>query len=109
MLGVIEIGEASVSTSSDAERFVEDAEGRAGHVIDPRTGAPARALVAATIVTASATVADALSTAAIVLGDRGLRPALARVAGEAVLVKTGRGEDRLVVTPGLAFEPFAES
>jgi high-affinity iron transporter len=109
LLGVVEVGEASVSTSSDAERFVDDADGRAGHVIDPRTGAPADALVAATVVTASGTLADALSTAAVVLGARRFEPVLARVAGEALLARArdGGGLD-LTATPGLVFTPAAE-
>lgn len=105
LLGVVEVGEASVSTSSDAERFVEDDQGRAGHVIDPRTGAPARALAAATVVAASGALADALSTAALVLGDRRFEAVLARVAGAAVLVDAAAtGRPHITVTPGLAFE-----
>jgi len=107
LLGVIEVGEASVSTSSDAERYVEDDEGRAGHVIDPRTGAPATGLMAATVVAASATLADALSTTAIVVGESGLRPMLQRTRGEALFVHATTTEDAVVPTEGLVFEPAA--
>lgn len=41
------------------------------HILDPKTGAPAKTdLISATIITDSATLADALSTACIVLGQK---------------------------------------
>ena len=39
-----------------------------GHVLDPATGWPARALKQASVVTRTATAADALSTAMLVSG-----------------------------------------
>jgi thiamine biosynthesis lipoprotein len=39
-----------------------------GHVIDPRTGRPAHGLLAASVVTAEASGADALSTAFLIGG-----------------------------------------
>jgi thiamine biosynthesis lipoprotein len=86
LIGAIEVGEGSVSTSGDAERFVEDEHGRAGHVIDPRSGRPADALVSATVVAASAMLADGLSTAAVVMGREAFAALLPRVGGRAVLV-----------------------
>jgi thiamine biosynthesis lipoprotein len=69
----LEGSDVSVSTSGDYERaFVLDGV-RYHHVLDPRTGRPARGVRSATIVSADATLADALSTAVIVLGrERGL-------------------------------------
>ena len=110
VLGMVEIGEGSASTSGDAERFVEDEHGRAGHVFDPRTGTPARGLVSATIVSAAATLADGLSTAAIVLGRDGLAPILPTVGAQAVLVRLGDdGHLRVWVSPGLHFEAMTAS
>ena len=106
LLGVVSLGEGSVSTSGDAERFVEDDEGRAGHVIDPRTGRPATRLVVATVVAASATTADALSTAALVMGGDDFLPLADRLGVEALLGTLVRpSEVRTTQTAGLRFEP----
>ncbi|HWP66390.1 MAG TPA: FAD:protein FMN transferase [Candidatus Limnocylindria bacterium] len=106
ILGVIETLEAAVSTSSDAERFVDDEAGRAGHVIDPRSGRPANALVTATVVAGSATLADALSTAAVVMGRERFVMLARRLDVEALLGSAStRGDLQLTSTPGLRFEP----
>jgi thiamine biosynthesis lipoprotein len=105
LIGVLEVGEASVSTSGDAERFVEDEYGRARHVIDPRTGRPADALVSATVVAASAMLADGLSTAAVVMGRDAFADLLPRVGGLAVLVTLDpAGRAVSWVSPGLRFD-----
>ena len=106
VLGVVEIGEAAVSTSGDAERFVDDAVGHAGHVVDPHTGRPAHALVTATVVARSAMLADALSTAAVVMGDDAFEPLARRLDVGAVLGELVPAAGiRVRVTPGLRFEP----
>lgn len=89
----------SSSTSGDYESFFELDGVRYHHVLDPRTGRPARGLRSATVVTPDATLADALSTALMVLGpERGLALAEEWEGVEAVLV----GEDgELAVTSGL--------
>jgi thiamine biosynthesis lipoprotein len=106
VLGIVEVGEAAVSTSGDAERFVDDAAGRAGHIFDPHTGRPAQGLVTATVVAASATLADALSTAAVVMGDEAFERLARRLDVGAVLGElVPAAEIRVRVTPGLRFEP----
>lgn len=60
----------AVCTSGDYERTSEDGH----HLIDPVTREPAAALASATVVAPTAMVADALATAAFVLGpEAGLR------------------------------------
>jgi thiamine biosynthesis lipoprotein len=84
----LDFGDASISTSGDYERFFEQGGVRYHHILDPRTGRPARAgLRSATVLAAEGTTADALSTAVIVLGkDRGLA-LMRRIPGvEAVLI-----------------------
>lgn len=59
---------AAVGTSGAGEQFVIADGRRYGHVIDPRTGWPARGTVSATVVASDAATADALSTAFFVGG-----------------------------------------
>jgi thiamine biosynthesis lipoprotein len=65
---------AGISTSGDAEQFLERAGVRHSHVVDPSTGSPRAGRRGVTVVADNATLADALSTAVGVMGaDRGLR------------------------------------
>jgi thiamine biosynthesis lipoprotein len=104
VLGTVELAEGAVSTSGDGEQFVIADGVRFGHIFDPRTGAPAQALASATVIAPSATLADALSTAAVVLGPVAARGPLERLAAEGVFVQLGN-DSRLVVgaTPGARF------
>ena len=80
---------ASFSTSGDYEHAVFDDEGRRWHhIIDTKTGRPADRALSATIMTAEGIYADALSTAAFVLGPRRALQMLSRIAypAEAVIV-----------------------
>jgi hypothetical protein len=64
---------ASLSTTADTERGLVIGGQMHSHVIDPRTGRPVEGVLAAWVVHARATDADALSTALFVLGpERGL-------------------------------------
>lgn len=64
-----ELTEGSVSTSGDYERFLLGSDGeRIHHIIDVRTGLPAARSISVTVVTPDGLHADALSTAAFVLG-----------------------------------------
>lgn len=65
--------DGAVGTSGAGEQFVEIDGIRYGHVIDPRSGRPASGVRGATVVTANAADADALSTAFLIGG-----PELAR-------------------------------
>ncbi len=61
--------EAACASSGDYERFFVRGGERYHHIFDPKTGFPARGAIAATVVAPDATTADALSTAAVVMGD----------------------------------------
>lgn len=64
----LDLVDAAVTTSGDAFQAVEIAGVRYGHVVDPRTGLGVVGPAAVTIVAADCTTADALATAALVLG-----------------------------------------
>jgi thiamine biosynthesis lipoprotein len=68
ILAVLSLEEGAVVTSGDYERYREIDGVRYHHIIDPRTGWPARESIAVTVYAPSAEAADALATAAFVLG-----------------------------------------
>jgi len=80
---------ASFSTSGDYEHAVFDGSGkRWHHIIDTKTGRPADKSLSVTIMTSEGIYADALSTAAFVLGPEKALRMLSRIAypAEAVIV-----------------------
>ncbi len=74
LLGVLKITEGSISTSGDYERYFILNGKRYHHILDPRTGFSAEGCQAVTVLCSDPTDADAVSTAAFVLGPKkGLR------------------------------------
>jgi len=92
----------SVSTSGNSERGIEVNGRRLGHILDPRTGMPARDFGSLTVWTADPLRADCLSTGLYVLGpERALQWAAAHP-GVEVLALLPRGERlRALASPGL--------
>jgi thiamine biosynthesis lipoprotein len=89
LLGVVELSDAAICTSGDYER-PSPQPGEGHHLIDPRTGRAAKTIASVTVIAPTTVAADALATAAFVLGPRrGLR-LLAR-----------QGVEGLIVTPTL--------
>ncbi len=65
--------DAAVSTSGDAEQFVEIAGTRYSHIVDPKTGVGIKGQTSVTVVAADCTTSDSLATSASVLGpEKGL-------------------------------------
>jgi thiamine biosynthesis lipoprotein ApbE len=105
LLGVIEMDEASVSTSGDEIQFTVEEGRRRSHVIDPRTRTPVTDMASATVVGASATMVDALSTAALALGPTRAARVLADARLEGVFARVDDGGTLVVTTtPGAPFE-----
>jgi len=62
------LAEAAITTSGDAHQGVEIAGRRYSHIVDPRTGRGVEGFSAVTVIAPDATTADAMATAASVLG-----------------------------------------
>jgi thiamine biosynthesis lipoprotein len=73
---ILALADRAVATSA-ADGFRFDAAGRFGHILDPRTGAPAAAAARATVTAPDAATADALATALTFLDAPSTRAALA--------------------------------
>ena len=72
---LIKIGDVplhSVATSGDYERFFEADGRRYHHLLDPRTGVPARKAISATVWARTCMDADMLSTTLFVMGPDGI-------------------------------------
>jgi FAD:protein FMN transferase len=67
-LARVRLRDGALGTSGAGEQFVIADGTRYGHVIDPRTGWPAQGVTSATVITADAADADALSTAFLIGG-----------------------------------------
>jgi thiamine biosynthesis lipoprotein len=84
-LGIVYLRDAGLGTSAATFQFFEYNGRKLGHLLDPRTGWPAIGATSASVVGPTAAEADAMSTAAFVLGAEGaqrltrLRPALGAV------------------------------
>ncbi|MFB3429665.1 MAG: FAD:protein FMN transferase [Phycisphaerales bacterium] len=68
----IDLSNKAIATSGDLEQFVEIGGVRYSHLIDPQTGLGLTQRRAATVIAPGAAVADALASAACVLGENGL-------------------------------------
>ena len=68
ILAWLPILESSVSTSDGYKKHVIFNGKKYGHILDPRTGVPAKGLKKATVFSKSAELCDALATAVLVLG-----------------------------------------
>ncbi len=91
-LAVLPVANMAVVTSGDYERYIT-VDGRMYcHILDPRTGWPARACQSVTVMAATTGRADALATALFVLGpERGLELAERLPQVEALIVDDAGG------------------
>ena len=79
----IELADAAVTTSGDAFQAVEIDGVRYSHIVDPRTGLGVAGPTAVTVIAADGATADALATAASVLGPTVGSALVARFPGAA--------------------------
>jgi len=99
-VGFFELSNGSVSTSGDYEHFFMADGKRWHHIIDLKTGLPARRSISVTLVAEKGVHADALSTACFVLGpDR----------CQAMLAKQERRADVALIAPDFSVHVNAGS
>ena len=70
LLGELDVREGSVATSANTANFLVASGRRYGHILDPRSLQPSTAALSVTIVLPDATLGDAMSKAAFVLGPK---------------------------------------
>jgi thiamine biosynthesis lipoprotein len=107
VLAVLPLRDGSVATSGQYERFLL-LEGRTyGHILDPRTGWPVRPGFSVTVLAGEAVLADALATAAVVLGtDEGFALLESAPDVEAMaVIESPQGDLTCRSTSGLVLEP----
>jgi thiamine biosynthesis lipoprotein len=96
---VVEVSNATFSTSGDYERFFMKDGVRYHHILDPDSGEPARLCRSVTIVAASPTIADGLSTGVFVLGPERGMALIERLADVEGVIVSARNE--VLVSSGL--------
>ncbi len=110
-LGALELASGmAVATSGNYERFVMINGKRYAHIIDPRTGYPVEGMAGVTILSTSATEADALSTALFVIGIKNAAATLARFPGSEAILVPDRHPVEIHVSSGIQskFTPHPE-
>lgn len=99
IIGQLSIMNGAVSTSGDYERFFIKEDVRYHHIIDTKTGYPARGLRSVTIVSTDPTLADALSTAVFIMGrDEGMKLIESLKGVEGLIIDTF---DEILLSSGL--------
>jgi thiamine biosynthesis lipoprotein len=89
--GTLELANAAVSTSGDAEQHLDAGGKRYSHIIDPNTAAGLTRPITVTVVARRGIDSDGLSTAVSVLGpERGLALVDGRSGAAALIVDGGR-------------------
>lgn len=91
LIDLLRVSDQAVCTSGDYERRISgESQTNEHHILDPRTGVSPHTVASATVVAPGAMLADALATAAFVLGpEAGIR------------LLNRMGVDGLIVTPEL--------
>lgn len=104
LAGVIDLADRAVASSAGGSwRF--DAAGSVNHLFDPRSGRSPTTLLGVTVVAPTATMADALSTAFMVMAPARALALAARLPGVEARLVTADGSQR--VTPGWCWAPTA--
>ncbi len=100
----------AVATSGNYERYVEIDGTRYAHIIDPRNGHPVSGMAGVTIISKTATEADAISTALFVTGLTGATELLSKLPDSQALLVPDRKPLEIWISPGFEakFTPHSE-
>lgn len=90
----------AVATSGNYEQFHIIGNERYSHIIDPRTGYPAKGMAAVTIISTNAVETDGMATSFFVLGIEESRPVLAQIPWCQALFIPDKQPIRIYITPG---------
>jgi len=98
-VAIVTLREGSLATSGNSERAVIDEQGMTGHILDPRSGAPAPFTGSVSVLAEDGTTADALSTALFVMGrERGVEWAESRGIAALYVWRTDAGDLEFIST-----------
>lgn len=86
LLATVDLQTNGISTSGDYQRYFFENGTRYHHLLDPKTGFPARLCQSVTIIAPTATLSDSLATGIFVLGPEKGMAALARLGIDGVIV-----------------------
>ncbi|MCK4594128.1 FAD:protein FMN transferase [bacterium] len=101
LFAVLTLENEAVATSGDYERYFIEDDVRYHHLLDPKTGLPARELVSVTVVAPSCVLADAYATAVFILGhNEGFKHLEANDSLEGMLILEEDGLLKHITTEG---------
>jgi thiamine biosynthesis lipoprotein len=98
IMASIELIDEAVSTSGDYERFFVRDGVRYHHLLDPKTGYPARGCMSVTVIAKDAVLTDGLSTGVFVMGPQKGLHLLERLGLDGVIITS---DGRRLVTEGI--------
>lgn len=108
--GYLKTDNGSVATSGDYERYFMVDSIRYHHILDPKTGYPARGCMSVTVVAETAMQADALSTTIFVLGpEKGFEFAKSLPDVEVVILYGNKEKPEYLLSNGLKDKLVLES
>lgn len=87
---VVELVNCAVSTSGDLHQFVEIGGKRYSHILDPKTGLGLTERIAVSVIAPTATLTDALATAACVAGTEKAEAMCLKAGATRVVVRKGK-------------------
>jgi thiamine biosynthesis lipoprotein len=97
-IGFVEVADTAVVTAGTYQRFYSIQDEQYHHILSPFTGYPAEGLKSVTVLAESSTLADAISTATLVLGPiEGLKLIESYPEAEAILITD---QDQLLFSSG---------
>ena len=103
ILAIVDLKDMAVATSGDYERFFLRQHTRYHHLLDPRSGLPARDCRSVTVLARSAELADVMATAVFIMGpERGLEFLEAHADIEGMIVDA---DGEILTSSGFSFQP----